>query len=396
MSAYRVRNSTHNKSRASVEARPPLRHSDALAGSDSSAHLPVVHCRDCGATGWTSTLLHQNANQLDPARNLRNFYRAFFARDPLVQVVFPKRCLPVDGSASQPLSDQERLFCTDCLTIQDPAARRSAPAQATPCCQSCSSANLLVVEVPVATVRDRNEHLHFSSDCPYCSAHQSLLLIGASAANLTSTWSSCLFASSYNADRKLLTFSDSVQDAAHRAGFISARAYRTSFRTALTRTVQHSPEPLDLPALQEAFLQHWRQQLPNPVDFVATFLPADLEWLKEWAELEQSAQAVLAPDSPLLEIVEKRRGWELMAEFGYRSRPGPPVGQAGGLAVASREGWGWELLRLKLATSLLIRAESDWEQQGPFFIKTGVYLKKGKPGILIRTMKTKARHLNHT
>ncbi len=319
---------------ATVGPIPELVHSDDLDSNDGDQHLPVVHCRDCGATGWTSTLLHQNASQLDPARNLRNFYRAFFARDPLVQVIFPQRALPSNGSPGQPLSDQERLFCTDCLTIQDPAAERAAPAQATPCCQSCSSANLLVVEVPVATVRDRDDHLHFSSDCPYCGAHQSLLLIGASAASLTSTWSSCLFASSYNADRKLLTFSDSVQDAAHRAGFIAARAYRTSFRTALTRTVQSSPAALDLPGLQEAFLQHWRQQLPNPVDFVATFLPADLEWIKEWSEIEQSANPVLAADSPLLEIVEKRLRWELMAEFGYRSRLGSSVEQAGVLAAA--------------------------------------------------------------
>jgi DEAD/DEAH box helicase domain-containing protein len=319
---------------ATVGPMPELVHSDDLDSNDGDHHLPVVHCRDCGATGWTSTLLHQNSYQLDPARNLRNFYRAFFARDPLVQVVFPLRALPADGTTSQPLSDQERLFCTDCLTIQDPATKRSTLTQAKPCCQSCSSANLLVVEVPVATVRDRNNHLHFSSDCPYCSAHQSLLLIGATAASLTSTWSSCLFASSYNADRKLLTFSDSVQDAAHRAGFISARAYRTSFRTALTRTVQSSPSAIDLPSLQEAFLRHWRQQLPNPVDFVATFLPSDLEWIKEWAELQQSAQPLLEPDNPLLEIVERRLGWELMAEFGYRSRLGSSVEQAGVLAAA--------------------------------------------------------------
>jgi DEAD/DEAH box helicase domain-containing protein len=36
---------------ASVEAAPQLRHSDDLAGQESSAHLPVVHCRDCGRLG---------------------------------------------------------------------------------------------------------------------------------------------------------------------------------------------------------------------------------------------------------------------------------------------------------------------------------------------------------
>ncbi|MCP9786562.1 DEAD/DEAH box helicase, partial [Cyanobium sp. N5-Cardenillas] len=331
---------------ASVTSSPELLHSDDLDSNDGDHHLPVVHCRDCGATGWTSTLLHQDASQLDPARNLRNFYRAFFGRDPLVQYVFPLRPLVSEKSSAAPLSADERLFCLDCLTIQELSTKgeeRKAPVVGARC-QSCSSQSLLVVEVPDCTTRDRNDHLKSSSDCPYCSAHQSLLLIGASAASLTSNCSSSLFASSFNGDRKLLAFSDSVQDAAHRAGFIAARAYRTSFRTALTRTVQHhgrdlepsGPDPLDLTALQGALLHHWRQELPNPVDFVATFLPSDLEWLREWSAIEQSTRPTLAPDDPLMEIVEKRLRWEVMAEFGYRSRLGSSVEQAGALAAGIR------------------------------------------------------------
>ena len=41
---------------ASVEAVPQLRHSDDLSGTEASPHLPVVHCRDCGATAWASTV----------------------------------------------------------------------------------------------------------------------------------------------------------------------------------------------------------------------------------------------------------------------------------------------------------------------------------------------------
>jgi DEAD/DEAH box helicase domain-containing protein len=226
---------------ASVAPTPELLHSDDLTGQEDEKHLPVVHCRDCGATGWSSTLLHQNASQLDPARNLRNFYRAFFARDPLVRYVFPLRPLPESTAESEPLASAERLFCRDCLTIQDPP-RSSSVSRATsvlaPCCQSCSSTNLVVAQVPEITVKDSNGHLRSSSDCPSCGAHRSLLLIGATAASLTSSCAASLFASSFNSDRKLLTFSDSVQDAAHRAGFIAARAYRTTFRTALTATLQ--------------------------------------------------------------------------------------------------------------------------------------------------------------
>jgi DEAD/DEAH box helicase domain-containing protein len=56
---------------ASVESEPQLRHSDDLAGSDASPHLPVVHCRDCGATAWTSTALTAGSNRLDRATNLQ-------------------------------------------------------------------------------------------------------------------------------------------------------------------------------------------------------------------------------------------------------------------------------------------------------------------------------------
>ena len=167
-------------------------------------------------------------------------------------------------------------------------------------------------------------------------AHRGLLLVGSSAANFNSSWAASLFASPYNGDKKLLTLSDSVQDAAHRAGFIAARAYRTSFRTALTQVVQQHPpdQHLSLLELQRQFLSHWQQDLPRPVDFVATFLPSDLEYLKEWDDLQQLDTPELPADSPLLEIVRDRLRWEIFAEFGYRSRLGSSVEQAGALAAA--------------------------------------------------------------
>ena len=35
---------------ASVEIKPELRHSDDLTDCETSPHLPVVNCKDCGAT----------------------------------------------------------------------------------------------------------------------------------------------------------------------------------------------------------------------------------------------------------------------------------------------------------------------------------------------------------
>src|SRR6266571_495263 len=46
-----------------------------------------------------------------------------------------------------------------------------------------------------------------------------------------------LFGSVLNSDPKLLAFTDSVQDASHRAGFFTARTYAFTFRTALQHVI---------------------------------------------------------------------------------------------------------------------------------------------------------------
>lgn len=302
---------------ASVEEQPQLRHSDDLAGSEASTHLPVVHCRDCGATGWASTVINQGSNQLDRASNLQAFYRAYFSGDPYLRYLFPTGADAKGG----------HKLCSDCLTFHAAKDVESGT------CPNCQSRSLIAVEIPDCSREDDHGHPKVSRDCPYCHAQQSLLLIGSSAANLTSTWSASLFASAFNSDKKLLTFSDSVQDAAHRAGFIAARAYRTSFRTALTRCVQqHGPLPLD--QLQEQLIRDGQQQFSNPVDFAATFISHDLEWLREWETLQQQDVPDLQAGGTLMEVVQKRLRWEVAAEFGYRSRLGSSVEQAGSLTAA--------------------------------------------------------------
>ncbi len=315
---------------ASVEAEPELRHSDDLSGSDASPHLPVVHCRDCGATAWTSTLLHQGSNRLDRATNLKAFYKAYFSGAPELRYVFPQA----------PGAGEHRL-CASCLSIhrpQDIPTAGDGSTKGQPVCPNCQSPELLAVDMPDCSTTDEHNHPRVSRDCPYCNAQQGLLLIGSSAANLTSTWSASLFASSFNGDKKLLTFSDSVQDAAHRAGYIAARAYRTTFRTALTSTVQglaaSQSGPLRLDQLQEELIRRWQQRFINPVDFAATFLPPDLEWLREWDALQHQEIPTIDAGGSLWGWVADRLRWEVAAEFGYRSRLGSSVEQAGALAAA--------------------------------------------------------------
>lgn len=71
--------------------------------------------------------------------------------------------------------------------------------------------------------------------CPSCGARNAIRYMGSSVATLLSVGLTTEFGSSALADdeKKTLVFTDSVQDAAHRAAFIEGRAFAFNFRSAL-------------------------------------------------------------------------------------------------------------------------------------------------------------------
>ena len=97
----------------------------------------------------------------------------------------------------------------------------------------------------------RNGETH--RDCPFCATKLDTLTGRAfQAATLTSVFIDQLFSSPWNADKKLLAFSDSVQDASHRAGVFGARTWRFNIRVALARYLL-ARDPCSLAELATAF-----------------------------------------------------------------------------------------------------------------------------------------------
>ncbi len=333
---------------ATVEAQPRLTFSDDSANKSSEPGetippktLPVLHCRDCGATGWGGVRPSQGADKLEPDA-LKSFYQAYFSRKPLVAYVFP--C-----DETQP---QYHLFCGQCLTIN--GSRNHY-------CRSCGNEGLIRVHVPDNThqaTRNGQKHLLVNHDCPYCEGKNGMAILGAQASSLTSAMIGTLYTTPFNADKKLLTFSDSVQDAAHRAGFYGARTYRTTLRTAIAQTIANhtqpsspcpllpagkegseSPSPggrgvgvragITLKSLLDQFPNYWQTQLGSAADYVATFLPIDLAWLREWDDFLKSDKPDLPADSRLPHLLNERLTWEIVNQFGHRSAVGPSLERSG-------------------------------------------------------------------
>jgi DEAD/DEAH box helicase domain-containing protein len=154
-----------------------------------------------------------------------------------------------------------------------------------------------------------------------------------------------LFASIYNDDRKLLAFSDSVQDAAHRAGFFGARTYRFNFRAALQQCVAHLPRPLSLAQLPQTFCHHY-QQMWDTGHYLTTFMPPDMVWLDDYDSL--LAHGRLPDGSNLPELLTRRIAWEITSEYAFRSRIGRTLEKTGS-SVA-----GIDLARLEHATDAVL------------------------------------------
>ncbi len=329
-------------------------------------HLAVIHCLECGAIGWGGFKRKQDANLVP---DLQDFYARFFSNDPTVHFVFPLE----DGTRWE--GEQQEftlLICGHCLHLCD--------GDQVPACPACGSSDRLI-PVLVSNPRiKKGDATHGSHDCPYCRSSNSLTILGSRAASMTSVVISQLYSSKFNDDKKLLTFSDSVQDASHRASFFAARTFRFNFRSALQQFLAAQTKPLKLSEASGQFIRFWRSKWDEP-KFITSFLPPDLAWFEDYEFLKENGK--LPEDSKLPEDLDRRISWEITSEYGFNSRIGRTLEKTGcSIAFVERE-----RLKQAAATSLdILRNEigglKGLEEATLLRLLTGMLVQlKGKGGI---------------
>ena len=86
-----------------------------------------------------------------------------------------------------------------------------------------------------------------NDECPSCGKSDSIRFLGSAIATLLSVSLSTLFGDRHldPREKRALVFTDSVQDAAHRAGFVDHRSHAMSLRAAL-REALTEPTALDV------------------------------------------------------------------------------------------------------------------------------------------------------
>lgn len=303
---------------ASVSPKPVLRFSMDLPADHPQKHLAAMHCRDCGAMGWGGV---QKANEDRLLPELDRFYQAFFARnpDPRLRFVFP---VDDDGRGSESLVEQ--YLCGSCLTLFEssdgkcPECGTLAHGNGEGAGDESENISTFRVESRIRTIQRQDMRVADKS-CPYCDSSTGLTIVGSRAASLISVGLSQLYGSPYNDDKKAMAFSDSVQDASHRAGFFTGRTYQIALRTALFQVIDSFSEDPTVAELAKRFPAHWLGQLGEE-DFVGTFIPPTIEWLAEFEDFKQERK--LPKSSSLPAKVRDRMEWEVVREFGFQSRIG--------------------------------------------------------------------------
>ena len=257
--------------------------------ADVDSYLPAAHCRVCGRSGWV-------ANTTELGESLAGESVAIWRNSarPSARSKTRVLLLATVGEANVRYLDTETL---ELVPAGDDAA------------------------LPVHVTPDDEQAA--DQVCPSCGARNAIRFMGSSLATLVSVGLTSEFGSTLLADseKKTLVFTDSVQDAAHRASFIEGRAFQFNFRSKLLGATGGE---------RTSLAETGRRLLADtPVDDVYPITPPDFirrlgldgEWLAHDF------------DGHLRNVLNSRIAFQAQLEVGLNARIGRTLELTAALAV---------------------------------------------------------------
>lgn len=346
---------------STVSRTPELKLAADTASMVKPLKMPVVGCRECYRAGWGGVVRGgMDTSHTEVSADLNHFYRSWFSSHQDTRLFYPIASAD-EYRALLERDPRNRLLmywlCPDCQQLATIRKKEAAEifGQPEPC--HCGSLDRVVVWCPdmtrSVTQSDKRQETRFANQCPFCRENGTLRIFGMSVASMAANIVAHVHGSRFNDDHHIIAFSDSVQDAAQRAGFMSARNYRAVVRHALVYyLLDQSRRNISLSQLFQRFSGFWKEQMQKrhagspheqelgEADFLATFIPPDMQWRTSWKIFSQAALgdagAVLSSRDHwqgLFENVSQRLTWEALVELGLRSNTGRTVLHAGAAAI---------------------------------------------------------------
>lgn len=299
----------------------PLSHTTDDANDPGVMPLPAIYCRRCGRSGWGVQLASTGNNLSDNVESIRRNHATHNARFRALLTA------PAEGdhavksrtpSASLRWFDTENRILDHHIPDADSSEYRNG------------------VKLPVLTQTGDNVEKDASNDvCPSCGAKDAIRFLGSAISTLLSVGLSTLFGTADldPQEKKTLVFTDSVQDAAHRAGFISARSHALTLRTILRSAI--SEDPVTIPQLIDTVLD----QAGNDAFARHRLLPPELAVQKNFDTFWNTSTSSKIPVAVTrVRSVRRRLTFDAILEIGLQSQYGRTLEQTGSICVEVNAG----------------------------------------------------------
>ena len=288
----------------------------ADAAKEPVRYFPVGNCNKCGSMAWAA-LLSRDQTEVEGTRT--EIYRFAFddnLRDSLVYLH------PLTETEGMPkfAHGKVRYLCPKCLKLHAERAEK---------CAGCGSATVRVLMERAEQVGKKSgRYVH---TCPYCGGnHGNILFIGMRTATMLSTCISSITTSKANEDKKIIAFSDNVQDTSHRAGFFGGRTWAATFRGHLAHyfaEVLHGQATGYADFVKGFWAYVMSRHGGDTREILGEMMPQDLKWLNDWIKL--TGPKCEAPGEHTMRMLEARVKWEMALEFGCKAGTGRTLKNVG-------------------------------------------------------------------
>ncbi len=306
---------------------------DAGAEGDDAATptFPAIYCRHCGRSGWGVALAPTGADLDTEDSGIRERH---LRRDerfrPLVHAL----------EEDQRAADGEQVDDLAWLVVQERRLVHQRPDDV-----SMEQGGV----VPVLTHRGEDAGKASADDvCPSCQQPDGIRFLGSAIATLLSVTLSGLFGTEglSPTEKKALVFTDSVQDAAHRAGFVQARSHALTLRAVLREAIGHGRTDLD--SLARTVVELAGDEQDKRYRILAPALADREKFAPFWQK------ATLPPaNSAVRKRVTKRLLLDIELELGLRSGVGRTLELTGSVVA-----------EVEVAPEILLQAARDVLAEG--------------------------------
>lgn len=274
--------------------------------------LPAYHCRECGSSGWLGVKDDNKNHFYDDANQV---YEYFFNNHK--NIYFINTASHKHIEEYEPTNTIDGYLHPVEMTIKDK-----------------DSADVFKIHAVRKLNESKARHI-----CPECNSENTIGIIGTRLATLSSISVSQVLSSDLDPRddkyRKILAFTNSVQDAAHQAGFVEARNYRFTFRSSLQKVVNLKGNAVNLKELEEDFIKYWKEHADesnkNDEDaYYYRFFPADY---KGKVDIDHDYRIGKKFTADFKKEFDERMRWEIVSEYGFNADIGRTLEKTGTSAV---------------------------------------------------------------